>query len=104
MEIWEVIGVDTNAVRTIKAENKKVYGIALQMIGDVPAADKQRFIGRVVREQFISNERRARLGVEPMPGDNITLLFNRWGDIEDIKINNSSNQQRPYGSTGEVVA
>ena len=104
MEIWEVVGVDTNAIRTIKAENKKIYGISLYLIGDAPAGDKERILGRVVREQFISNERRARLGVEPMPGDTITLIFNRWGDIEDIQVANSAKQaQRPYGSTGEVA-
>lgn len=90
MEVWEVVGVDTKSVRTIKTENKQVYGVALFLVGDAPTDQHGRYLGRQVREQFISNERLGRLGVNPMPGDLITIYFNRWGDIEKIDISNSA--------------
>ena len=102
METWEVVGVDTQKIMNIKAENKKIPGIALFLLGDAPARDKGRIMGRVVREQFISHERLARLGVEPMPGDTITLIFSRYGDIDDIQVVSSGKQQRPYGGTAEA--
>ena len=85
METWEVVGVDTNAQVTIKAENKTFRGIKLFLIGDAPD-ENGRYRGRVCREQFLSNERLQQLKVSPMPGDMITIYFNRFGDVAKIEV------------------
>lgn len=85
METWEVVGVDTNAQVTIKAENKTFRGIKLFLIGDAPD-ENGRYRGRVCREQFLSNERLQQLKVSPMPGDLITIYFNRFGDVAKIEV------------------
>lgn len=86
MEVWQVIGVDTNAQVTIKAESKTIRGIKLFLVGDAPADNSGRYRGKQCREQFISNERLAALGVQPLPGDTITIYFNRFGDIAKIEV------------------
>lgn len=86
METWEVVGVDTKGKMTIKAENRTYEGVYLYLIGDAPADQGGRYRGRVCREQFISNERLAALNVQPMPGDTITIHFNRFGSIAQIDI------------------
>lgn len=85
MEVWEVIGVDTNAQVNIKAENKIIRGIKLFLVGDAPD-NSGRYRGRQCRDQFISNERLAALNVQPLPGDTITIFFNRFGDLAKIEI------------------
>ena len=87
METWEVVGVDTNAQVTIKAENKTFRGVKLFLIGDAPD-EPGRYRGRVCREQFLSNERLQQLKVSPMPGDLITFYFNRFGDVAKIEVAN----------------
>ena len=85
MEVWEVIGVDTNAQVNIKSENKIIRGIKLFLIGDAPD-NSGRYRGKQCREQFISNERLAALNVQPLTGDVITIYFNRFGDLAKIEI------------------
>ena len=85
METWEVVGVDTKGKMTIKSENRVYEGVYLYLLGDAPEAD-DRYLGRVVREQFISNERLQALGVAPKPGDVITIYFNRYGSIAKIEV------------------
>lgn len=85
METWEVVGVDTNAQVTIKAENKTFRGIKLFLLGDAPD-ENGRYRGRVCREQFLSNERLQQLRVAPQPGDLITIYFNRFGDVAKIEV------------------
>lgn len=98
MEVWEVVGVDTQSVITIKSEGKQIRGVKLFLVGDAPADASGRYMGRVCREQFISQDRRVKLGVDPMPGDIITLLFNRYGDIEKMEVTGGVSA-RAYGST-----
>ena len=86
METWEVVGVDTNCSITIKAEGKMIRGVKLFLIGEAPD-ENGRYRGKVCREQFLSNERLGSLKVQPMPGDKITLYFNRFGDVMQITIN-----------------
>lgn len=85
MEIWEVIGVDTNAQVSIKAEGKTFRGVKLFLVGDAPD-ENGRYRGKVCREQFLSNERLQQLKVAPQPGDLITIYFNRFGDVAKIDI------------------
>ena len=87
MEIWEVVAVDKNHIINIKAEGKKIPGVKL-LLRDPNGAvgDRERFLGFVWMEQFISNERLAMLKASPMPGDMITLIFNRYGDIIELRI------------------
>lgn len=89
MEVWEVVGVDTNAQINFKNDNRTVNGVRWQLVGDAPRDLKNpgRFLGRVVKDQFVSNERLNALGVAPKPGDIITLYFNRYGDIERVDVN-----------------
>lgn len=98
MELWEVIGVDTNAVITIKQEGKTIRGVKFFLVGDAPAGEGSRYRGRICREQFISHDRLGRIGVEPLPGDLIELYFNRYGDIENIKRAGAVEPAKPYGS------
>lgn len=84
METWEVVGVDMNA--TIKFnDGRTVQGVRWHLVGDAPA-DPRRYIGKVVKDQFVSNERLAALGVTPHPGNIVTLYFNRYGDIAKVVV------------------
>lgn len=86
MEEWEIVGVDTNA--TIKFQDgRTVQGIRWHMVGDAPSDGAQgRYLGKVVKDQFVSNERLQALRVAPQPGQIITLYFNRYGDIAKVEI------------------
>ena len=87
MEVWEVIAVDKNFVYNIKAEDKKIPGVKLLLRDpNGKVGDRERYLGFVWIEQFISNDRLAKLQASPMPGDTITLMFNRHGDIVKLEI------------------
>lgn len=86
MEIWEVLAVDKKAQVTIREEGKVISGLRYLLKGNEPAGKDDRYACFNWREQFISNERLAKLGVIPCPGDTIQLFFNRYGDIEMIKV------------------
>lgn len=87
MEQWEVLAIDKKAVIKFKADNKEIPGVRLLLRGTEPAdGEKDRYLGFNWHDQFISNERLRRLNVTPMPGDVIELYFNRYGDIESLKI------------------
>lgn len=87
MEIWEVVGVDTTAQIKFN-DGRTVQGVRWMLVGDAPQDLKNpsRFLGRVVKDQFISNERLQSLGVAPKPGDLVTMYFNRYGDIAKVEI------------------
>lgn len=85
METWEIVGVDTKA--TIKFnDGRSVDGARWFLVGDAPADKPGRYMGRIVKDQFVSNERLQMLGVLPQPGQIITLYFNRYGDIAKVEI------------------
>lgn len=85
MEQWTILGVDTNA--TIKFnDGRSVDGVRWHMVGEAPDQPKGRYLGKVVKDQFVSHERIKALGVEPMPGDEIIMYFNRYGDIAKVEI------------------
>ncbi len=86
MEVWEVVGVDTDAVMRIQSENRTYKGVRWYLLGDAPAGYDKRYLGRVARDQFVSNERLERLGVHPMPGQIITLYFDRSGGICKVDV------------------
>lgn len=87
MEVWEVVGVDTQAERTIREEGKKYQGVCFYLIGDAPEGPDGRYLGRICREQFVTNDRmREACPVAPHPGDVITLYFNRYGGIAKIDV------------------
>ena len=84
METWEIVGVDTKA--TIKfGDGRTVDGARWHLVGDAPD-QSGRYLGKVVKDQFVSNERLKALGVLPQPGQIITLYFNRYGDIAKVDI------------------
>ena len=85
METWNVVGVDTKGKMTFKTENRTYEGVYLYLVGDAPD-NSGRYLGNIVREQFISNERLQALGVKPQPGDTITIYFNRYGSIAKIDV------------------
>ena len=85
METWELVGVDTNA--TIKFnDGRSVQGARWFLVGDAPADKPGRYMGKIVKDQFVSNERLEMLGVLPKPGQIITLYFNRYGDIAKVDV------------------
>lgn len=85
MERWKVIAADKKAEVTIREENKKYKGVRylLQGFDDCSGTDA-RYACFNWREQFISTERLANLGVIPCPGDVIKLYFDRYGAIDEI--------------------
>lgn len=87
MEHWEVVGVDMKAAVSFNDAGGKrtVNGIRWHLIGDAPN-DSQKYMGKIVKDQFISNERFATLNVAPKPGDKIIIYFNRFGDISQVDI------------------
>lgn len=87
MEQWEVVGVDMKAAVTFNDPGGKrtVNGVRWHLVGEAPH-DPQKYLGRIVKDQFISNERLASLNVAPKPGDNIVMYFNRYGDIAKVDI------------------
>lgn len=87
METWEVLAIDKKAILRFKNDNKEVQGIRLLLRGSEPAGKAEdRFLGFNWHDQFLSNERLNKLQVFPQVGDVINLIFNRYGDIVDIKI------------------
>lgn len=84
MEVWEVMGVDTKAQIKFQ-DGRTVIGIRWYLLGDAPD-NTGRYLGKVVKDQFVSNERLAALNVAPKPGDMITIYFNRYGDIAKVEI------------------
>lgn len=85
MEQWEVIAVDKNSIMRFKNEGKEIPGVRFLLKGSEPAADvNDRFLGFNWHDQFISNDRLAKIGKWPRPGEKIQLVFNRYGDIIDI--------------------
>ena len=86
MEIWTVVGVDTKAKIQFKTEGREVNGVRWMLVGDAPQKGN-RYLGQIVKDQFVSNERLAALNVAPKPGDEITIYFNRYGDIAKVEIN-----------------
>lgn len=84
MEEWTVVGVDTKAQIKFN-DGRTVNGVRWHLVGEAPV-DPQRYIGKVVKDQFVSNERLASLNVAPKPGDEIIMYFNRYGDIAKVEI------------------
>ena len=84
MEQWEVVGVDKSAQIKFN-DGRTVNGVRWHMVCEAPA-EANRYLGKVVKDQFVSNERLAALNVAPKPGDNIILYFNRYGDIAKVEI------------------
>lgn len=87
MEIWKVIAIDTERRISFRAEGKTIDGVELLLQDpNVTCDDRSRFRGFKYQTQFISNERLSKLGVKPLPGDTIQLIFNRYGDIDQMSI------------------
>ena len=85
MEVWEVVGVDKKAKIKFN-DGREVNGVRWHLVCDAPQ-EGDRYLGKVVKDQFVSNERLAALNVAPMPGQIITLYFNRYGDIAKVEVN-----------------
>ena len=87
METWYVLAVDTRAVLRFKSEGKEIPGVRFLLKGNEPAdAPDAQYAGFNWHDQFISNDRLAKLTARPRVGDQIQLFFNRYGDIIEIKI------------------
>lgn len=86
METWKIFAVDTDHTLQFK-DGTKVHGVKWLMINDPqPGKEAARYYGCVWREQFISDDRLKTLGVEPMPGQTITMYFNRYGDVAKVDV------------------
>ena len=92
MEEWYVVGVDMKASVKFNDQNgtRVVNGVRWHLVGSAPA-DPQRYLGKVVKDQFVSNERLATLNVAPKPDDYIVMYFNRYGDIAKVDIVDRKN-------------
>ena len=84
MEQWIVVCVDMKARMRIREENKQYEGV--RWLLQSPSSDPQQFLGFAWKDQFVSNERLARLAVSPRPGDHITLYFDRSGAICKVDV------------------
>ena len=84
MELWEVVGVDTKAKIKFN-DGREVQGVRWHLVGEAPN-EGNRYLGKVVKDQFVSNERLAALNVAPKPGEQIMLYFNRYGDIAKVEV------------------
>ena len=84
MEQWEVVCVDKAARMRIREENK-VYDGVRWLLKALEWKEDQ-FLGYAWKDQFVSNERLARLHVAPKPGDIITLYFDRSGAICKVDV------------------
>ena len=84
MEQWEVVCVDKAARMRIREENK-VYDGVRWLLKALEWKEDQ-FLGYAWKDQFISNERLAKLQVAPKPGDIITLYFDRAGSICKVDV------------------
>lgn len=84
MELWEIVGVDTKAKIKFN-DGREVQGVRWHLVGEAPI-EGNRYLGKVVKDQFVSNERLAALNVAPKPGEKIMLYFNRYGDIAKVEI------------------
>ena len=85
METWEIVCVDKNAVMRIREENRTYNGVRW-LLKD-PNTDPDRYLGYAWKDQFVSNERLAKLNVAPRPGDTVTLYFDRAGGICKVEVN-----------------
>lgn len=83
MEVWEIVGIETNA-RFKGDDGQLVPGMRLHLIGD--ADPESGFVGQQVRNQFISNAAAAKHGISVTVGDVITFHFNRFGNISKVEV------------------
>lgn len=84
MEQWEVVCVDKAARMRIREENKVYDGV--RWLLKALEWNEDQFLGYAWKDQFISNERLAKLQVAPKPGDIITLYFDRAGSICKVDV------------------
>lgn len=83
MEIWEIVGIEFNA--KFKGDDGSVVsGVRLHLAGDPEAGSG--VTGRVVRNQFISNNAMSKYDLKPEVGKTITFEFNRFGNICSAKV------------------
>ena len=85
METWQVVGIDGKAAVKFN-DGRVVEGVRWFLVGDAPQDKPGRYVGQIVKDQFVSNERVSMLGVKPQPGQIITLYFNRFGDIAKVEV------------------
>lgn len=84
MEQWEVVCVDKRAKMRIREENKTYEGVRW-LLKPLQWSEEQ-YLGFAWKDQFVSNERLAKLNVAPKPGDIITLYFDRAGSICKVDV------------------
>lgn len=84
MEQWEVVCVDKVARMRIREENKTFDGV--RWLLKALEWKEDQFLGYAWKDQFVSNERLAKLQVAPKPGDIITLYFDRSGSICKVDV------------------
>lgn len=84
METWEVLCVDRSAKMRIREENKVYEGV--RWLLKAVESDAEQFLGFAWKDQFISNDRLKKLNVAPVPGNVITLYFDRSGAICKVDV------------------
>lgn len=83
MEIWEIVGIETNA--KFKGDNgEMVPGIRLHLVGDCDLGSG--ITGKQVRVQFISNQTVQKYQINCHPGNMIKFEFNRFGNFCGVEV------------------
>lgn len=82
MEIWTVVGVDTQATETIKSTGEKISGYKLHVYGSNFDPDQlQRYLGDCVSVVFVPSSFSKRNSYCPQIGERIRVAYDRWGRI-----------------------
>lgn len=78
MEVWEIVGIEFNA-RFKGDDGSVVAGTRLHLVGDPEPGTN--ITGKIVRNQFISDQSAAKYQLRFEVGKMITFHFNRFGNI-----------------------
>lgn len=83
MEVWEIVGIEFNA-RFKGDDGQVVGGIRLHLAGDPEPGSN--VTGKVVRNQFISDQSVSKHQIKAEVGNTITFYFNRFGNICKVEV------------------
>lgn len=83
MEVWEIVGIEFNA-RFKGDDGQVVSGIRLHLAGDPEPG--MNVTGKIVRNQFISDQSVSKHQINAEVGKSITFHFNRFGNICKVEV------------------
>lgn len=83
MEVWEIIGIEFNA-KFKGDDGSSVAGIRLHLAGEPESGAN--ITGKIVRNQFISDQAVAKHQIKVEIGKTIIFHFNRFGNICKVEV------------------